>query len=339
MTEAEYEQLGLYYFASVDLVGSTSFKSAGNNQRKSDNPEEHHNWLDDFTIFYRELPREFEYNARNLSCQSIPKVWKTNGDEILFCAQISEIKDIQILCESLESACKTYRAGCLSDKLGLKLCSWLGGTPVINKRLCDNISHHVLANLINTCIDKSDIRERASEVFAKLESKVEFIGPSIDAGFRLAHYASRNMHILSVELALVLAELSLEINPDVLGIYYISDKSLKGVLGERDYPLFFKIVDDPLFTSRLELQGHTFKKPQRIREFCMEFINDVNDPFLIVRPYIKDSKDENWNKVPDNHEKFWKGIQDSMNKRYAIEKKEEDAGENLPPELSDLKIK
>ncbi|PZP45311.1 MAG: hypothetical protein DI595_19015 [Agrobacterium fabrum] len=92
-TAPEYR---LRLFLSVDLVGSTAYKSKeGNTNLK---------WIKAFQKFYGEFPNQFTKNYKavctnipeipNLEIEATPKVWKTIGDEILFVNRVNSITQL-----------------------------------------------------------------------------------------------------------------------------------------------------------------------------------------------------------------------------------------------------
>lgn len=81
---------------SVDLVGSTAFKSKDGNTNLK--------WIKAFQKFYGEFPSQFAKNYKK-TCAGIPeihdseadsepKVWKTIGDEILFVNRVNSITQL-----------------------------------------------------------------------------------------------------------------------------------------------------------------------------------------------------------------------------------------------------
>lgn len=97
-------------FISVDLVGSTAFKSERSSS--SDDGKRHPAWVDVFKEFYSGFPRVFERNidGDKLSGKLRPKLVKTIGDEILLQTEIRSSQDARRIIKFLGRALVQPRA-------------------------------------------------------------------------------------------------------------------------------------------------------------------------------------------------------------------------------------
>ncbi len=258
-------------FISVDLVGSTAFK----NKREADaktskvpGPP----WADVFYTFYKGFPKMFERELdRRLRADIQPKLVKTIGDEVLLQTPIESSADAKDVVRFLARALVSYKKTNLSDApLLLKGTAWIAGFPINN--------HHV------------KFEEEGGS------GGEDFIGPSIDTGFRIAKAASPSKLIVSVDLALLLLA-----GDDALDLYFDGTESLVGVLGGRPYPIIWcKVPGDhaALHDAELKLIKHEPRKTE-LRTYCTEYVRSCADTWLIV-PYLRN--DPEFAAMPKWHE-------------------------------------
>ncbi len=198
----------LFLFLSVDVIGSTALKYG------KDSPIDWYNVFTDFYVsfpdeFKKHLEAEYDYqgNLRYLPDNVI--VWKHAGDEILFYMEITQENEIPCIVTAFKKTLEDWYIS--KDKLDVKGCVWTGQVPFIDRKIKED-----------DC------------------NKFDFIGPSIDCGFRLGKYAAKEEIAISVEVAdLVNGFDSLQSS-----LYYLKSENLKGVLGNKKYPIFVLKLKD-----------------------------------------------------------------------------------------------
>ena len=167
-----------------------------------------------FKNFYTSFPGEFEDQLDSLlkqykieNCRPEIRVWKYAGDEILFYVKIAKQNQVPAVVKAFLEVLDERYVGCkeTENKLALKGSIWTGQTPFID-RILDGIG----------------------------DDKLDFIGPSIDCGFRIGKYANHTDITLSVEVV----DLCTTCPAFKDDIYYIKSENLKGVLGDFKYPIF-----------------------------------------------------------------------------------------------------
>ena len=192
----------LYLFLSVDVIGSTALKYS------KDSPID--DWYSVFTDFYISFPDEFrthleaeyEYKRLKYSRDNLV-VWKYAGDEILFYAEITQNDEISCILSAFKQTLEDWYPS--DEKLDVKGCVWIGQFPFVDRKI------------------EKDKNE-----------KFDFLGPSIDCGFRLGKYSSKDEIAISVEVAdQIISTTSLQSS-----VYYLKSENLKGVLGDKKYPIF-----------------------------------------------------------------------------------------------------
>lgn len=209
---------GVAVFMSLDIAGSTAFKAQAFGE--GDSPE----WLEAFETFFREAPLIMmgQIAAVFAMEDEVPEtgVWKVIGDEIVLLAHPRTPREAELLLVAF------YRTVINFDKmiferwpLRIKGCCW---AAQISRR--------------NRAIEIPEMLGGDSE-----EVYVDYLGPDVDTGFRLAACGGRGQVIVSSNLVELVCE---EDRDSGIQFHYIGRKVLKGVYGGRPYPLFLMSMPD-----------------------------------------------------------------------------------------------
>jgi len=247
-------------FMSVDLAGSTAFKS----QMQGD--EEKPAWMAAFEAFYREVPLIMMGEiARAFATEAeVPDygVWKVIGDEIIFMAHPRTAREAQLLTISFYRLVINYDQKLLERwPLRLRGCCWAAQIAVRNKEI-------EIPEMLGT--DEDGLY-------------VDYLGPDVDAGFRLASCGGRGQLILSSNLVQLLSGLE---ETENIQFHYIGSRVLKGVYNGRPYPLFLMTMPDCMpevweweaehDKGLLELRKNEPMPPAEILEFLGRVQNYLN---------------------------------------------------------------
>lgn len=307
----EFLKPKLRLFMSVDLVGSTRFKQTEGN---------HSVWLTVVTSFYREFDRLLRdawghcasnFDRADFRTGEAPHFWKANGDELLYAKVLSHHSEALATLHVFIAAVREYRRNLKAKwpRLSLKATAWLAGFPVINSEVIVAAPGASVAMPGGT----DPLFENMSLVDnwyrAKKKGKqggyglLDFVGPSIDIGFRLTAHSTEQRMAISVDLALLLAHAQFSLikkDYSPLKIIYSGGAVLKGVLEERPYPWFW--IDAREDNECNELESRLFtSEVHRIKEYCEDFLGHSTHP-AIVRPYIISADESTFHIIPDNHE-------------------------------------
>jgi hypothetical protein len=288
-------------FMSVDLVGSTAFK-AMERYSSVDDSSATPQWVAAFRVFYQEFPIILKtcYEAvlvlddtrRTYDESTVPRVWKTVGDEIVFCNRVHSIEHVAHCISAFVKALDKYTRVLEQQKFPLKVkgAGWLAAFPA------PNISIAVFENGSATEDGSSDtalLPATSSMSDASLENladtqphKFDFLGKGIDTGFRIAKNAADDRLVVSVQLAYVLARAANRKSfPHLMG--YHGRESLKGVIGGSPYPVISIDTERDELQSRLKSQESdlTGKKPVSafaLADFLVTFmeISHIEMPYL-----------------------------------------------------------
>lgn len=245
----------LRLFLSVDLVGSTAFKARTADTETAAEP--YPEWVTKFRHFYREFPnilssrydRALSANDGHECYQAwAPQVWKTIGDEIIFCCRLQSYEHL--------SACITAFLGALDDygkvldhqgkQMDVKGAGWIAAFPAPNVTV--EISYDAKAEHNADQMDEG-LESRADSSPADFD----FLGKQIDGGFRTAKNAAPDRCSMSLELAWLLAD---AVHSGALSVKfsYHGRQPLKGLIQDRPYPIVS--IDAERSLSRREVRKH-----------------------------------------------------------------------------------
>lgn len=271
----------LKQFISVDLENSTLFKSLQN--KDCDDTL----WCNTFNDFYEQFPSYLQrsYNTIPILMSELEKnefnIWKYQGDEILFYTEIFDYRQIAVNIMALKNAIIDYNSDLHKKNLIIRCkgTSWLAGFPISNIE----ISYQNEENL-------------------KLK---DFIGSSIDTGFRLAKYSSTRKLVMSVDtvflfahgvLDLYLSKESLPL-PDDFILRFDGKHELKGVIGNGLYPVFWLDVQAGMDNFEdIWLGLGASCTLYDVIKYTEEFLTNKNNSLTV--PFIENDKGGKFGDVP-----------------------------------------
>lgn len=300
----------LRLFLSVDLVGSTALKQQADQlpiaaPREDETIEKAGpNWVLDIANFYRDISARFAshwaaYSQQTLSTwptQHAAKLWKINGDELIYSAELTSTKQCYALVFVWMQACLSFRTDLMkrNPKLDVKMSAWVAGFPFQN------------TEAIFPRQDSSDFNDwpsvplhyyRLQSWYAASEKEQselyiqDFIGPSIDKGFRISQLATPRKFSISSELAYVLSAIGNYPDGMDLKFGYDGQVALKGVLGGTPYPAFWIDTHDQDELSKAE---QLLLKPPTVtsidvHNFCKKFFRRHSR--YVLSPFIANDTD------------------------------------------------
>ncbi|MGK9338738.1 hypothetical protein [Sinorhizobium meliloti] len=326
----------LRLFLSVDLVGSTAFKQTNQNAFKVEEKSSPENigepWFSPIAQFYKEVERLFarewqayvdDFSANNgWPAGEAPQLWKSAGDELLYIKVLKDHREALATIICWKKAIDEYRhiLHAQYPSLDLKCTAWLAGFPVTNTEV-----------VFRRSVETGSIIDDDDPIYVNMSLLHEhhlnpndpnltkdFIGPSIDTGFRLCSLSSARKFIISVDLALMLVH-ALRAKPVGsdsfnLKIHYDGRAPLKGVLRGKEYPVFWIDMASESSLEKLEdrLLSVSHKNTDDIKDFCEEFFQTHSNSIII--PYIVGNQDPYFANVPTHHDaklnrlrEYWEG--------------------------------
>ncbi|MBO0144220.1 hypothetical protein JZX87_23985 [Agrobacterium sp. Ap1] len=312
----------LRLFLSVDLVGSTAFKQANQRAFKSEDSKEAivgEPWFSPIAQFYREIERLFAREwqsyvdglAKRISWPTgaAPELWKSAGDELLYVKILTDHREAAACVLCWKKTVEEYREQLQRQypSLDLKCTAWIAGFPITNTEV-----------VFSKTVASGEVRDDDDPLYVNLDLlhryhrnpkdpnlTKDFIGPSVDTGFRLCALSSPRRFIMSVDLALMIVH-ALRARPagaDEVNVvlHYHGRVPLKGVLGGKAYPVFWidMAVDSSLDKLEDSLLEVTPRNTDDIKMFCEEFFRTHASNAII--PYIAGNAEPYFSSVPPSH--------------------------------------
>lgn len=311
----------LRLFLSIDLVGSTASK-----QRPSFPIREPGKlwadggmvppWLSPIANFFGSFQEAFVREWRifrnkiapqlEIDVTIDPSFWKANGDELIFVKELYDRKEILGCIDAWLKALKSLRPQLALSGLDLKATAWTAGFPVTNSELVFQV-HPAAPDTPfedDPRLQQFALLEKWHSDPASLNSLVmDYIGPSIDTGFRLASHSSPRRFIISVDVAYFLSTSHLPPKPviEVPPIFYAGKSELKGVLGGKPYPLFWvdTMEGKELAIAEDGLLNIARCDTDNIKRYCREFYNDNST--LMFLPFMFREDKSQYGELPVNY--------------------------------------
>ncbi|MGD7108464.1 hypothetical protein, partial [Ralstonia pseudosolanacearum] len=165
----------------------------------------------------------------------------------------------------------------------------------------------------------------------------DFIGPSMDTGFRVASVASPRRFVLSADLAFMLAHAAGNLPStwpvEHLQFYYEGRKDLKGVTNGTPYPVFWvnAVEPDALMEIEDKIEKRDPTEHSQVKTFCERFLEKNKDTH-VMKPFIFKDSDSLFKKVPPRHLEKLKKLSNYWTSEKA--RREAEAAAQLDPEVS-----
>lgn len=293
----EFLRPRLRLFISADIVGSTALKQSRGPIDTSD-IKKHYAWFSAIQGFYVVSRNAFITRWRETEAQwpddedcfgDEPKLWKTIGDEVIFEKTLTDHRQLAVTLQCWISAVEEMRAFVKGQNpsLDIKCSAWLAGFPVRNKE--------VVISYTDEPSDPDDYYKASGLLLnqhyedpTSSDLAIDYVGPSIDIGFRVGSQSTPRKFVLSVGIPYILA-LTSPTQSKLIGdfpIFYDGSKPLKGVLGGVSYPIFWIDMSENHSVAYHEdrLTGSKAAARDDIRRFCDAFY-DENSVYT-HRPFI-----------------------------------------------------
>jgi len=306
------------------LVGSTAFKQSNqlafDAEKKASLDKPVEPWLSPIAHFYREVERLFakhwaQYNERTLDtlewpAGDAPQLWKSAGDELLYVKVLKDHREALTCIFCWVETLREYRLALRSKypALDIKSAAWIAGFPITNTEVIFRSSVE----------DGGASSDDDDAIFSNLKLLHEyyddpsdkrltrdFIGPSIDTGFRVCSLASPRKLVITIDLMLLIVHairtVPPELNLDKNDFHYHGRETLKGVFGGFGYPIFWLDMAHSSELERVEdrLLNLSPRNTDDIKKFCEQFI--AENPNRIIVPYISGNGDKYFDNPPPHH--------------------------------------
>ncbi len=302
----------LRLFLSADIVGSTALKQSPLGAFADGKSADGASWFTVIQGFYFEAVTALqkEWQLAESACQdqntlgTPPTLWKTIGDEILFVKELTDHRQLNVALCSWISAVSTIRTFVKrgNPRLDVKCTAWLAGFPFRNREVVLSKSEGTYFEGVDDYFDESGkILNNYYKDPKGSKISIDYIGPSIDIGFRLSGLASSRKFILSVDAAYVvsLTNPTRAEGEKELEVFYDGTVTLKGVFGGLNYPVFWLDMkgNGSLDSFEDKLTGATPCNRDHLRKYCEAFYKE--HPSYIFPPFIVSGTEQQIKTVPN----------------------------------------
>lgn len=309
----------LRLFLSADIVGSTAFKqnaSALEAQEQLDDNGDvkgpaFPSWFTVVLQFYQQAEQTFAMQWQGMKAQAEgqadgadffgdpPELWKTIGDEVLFTKRVDHPWQAVVCLHAWAATLDELRKFLSQNKLNVKSTAWLADFPLRNNEIVlRKVTTSSLEDADDTYIlnNQNGLREYydvGSNGYIR-----DFIGPSIDTGFRITGFASIRKLALSVELTFLLSceQMRAQNDPKLYAqgnyvlpsftVKYEGRQQLKGVLNGSGYPVFWIDLDPNNPLSLAEDIVTNNPKPTTLDIFNLSKAFIEAHPLFLSKPYM-----------------------------------------------------
>ncbi len=334
----------LRLFLSADIIGSTALKQTPRDALSASTVE----WFPVLQGFYLETQRAFlggwirslpeDTKERQLHWGPDPEFWKVIGDEILFTKELTDSHQLMnvLACwiNAIDAARESIRK--VDRRLDIKCTAWTAGFPLMNKEVALPRNFNIADAPVTDYFKEGGrlLNERYAKKANDAKIAVDYIGPSIDIGFRLCQFASARKFILSVGVAYILSQSNRKASDvRVTRFRYDGASVLKGVFGGIHYPILWIDLAKP---GDLALLEDKLTKPiectsDDVHKYCDKFFDDAS-PYTF-KPFIISQTENDLKEKPDNYEKDIENIKKNYGLEIIGDKASEKAAEaETPPQ-------
>jgi hypothetical protein len=308
----------LRLFLGADIVGSTALKQtrAGTKSPPTDQATKGPSWFPTIQGFYFEASQAFLLDwelAKAASTDPInlfgqpPRVWKTIGDEVLFVKDITDHRQIVITIQVWIGAIRRMKEFLRAEHstLDVKSACWTAGFPFRNREVVLDPSPSLNRGKVEDYYKESGkLLNSYYSNKKKPNIVIDYIGPSIDIGFRLSSHSNSRKMMVSVDVAYLISMTQVDGEIKRIDFFYDGSTALKGVLGGSNYPLFWIDMSSDESLARFEdkLKKQNVVPKEDVKEYCDAFYKE--HAAFTFRPFIDGDLGQTLTKTPPWYEEY-----------------------------------
>lgn len=319
----------LRLFMSVDLAGFTAYKY-NKNTESSESEIKRSEWKKTVQHFFAVFQETLHTNWVGELKQAInpysgyskilkdwpvdkvsgcPTLWKPIGDELVFAKKLNTPLEAVLALHAFKESVASYDNYLMSNdkgNLGVKGTAWLAGFPILNQET--RLDWLEEANKDEDIFEVQGLSSKAWKPENPITDN-DFVGISMDIGFRLAGRATRRKLVLSADLAWMILEVMDE-GGKAFDFMCDEPEALKGVLENDPYPTVW--IDMGSKSNRKherEATRRSTSPPGALKTYLLEFLSDQKNP--LVLPYIHVEGVDAFKEMPKEHREELKKMNDN----------------------------
>lgn len=253
-----------------------------------------------------------------------PEFWKGAGDEVLFSKVVESPLDAAAAVHTLLAVMREQRLQFASKhpQLNVKGAAWLAGFPANNAEIILPYKEARLTagRLDDALAENYRLLSMSNSGSTRTAFHADYIGPSVDLGFRLRDHATPRRMVVSVDLVWLLCHAHDRCFDDersscaylhIPNVGYDGRHGLRGILGGEPYPLMWIEADstnaldnaeDTLLRRKSSGTPLNTDEYKALKDFCSTFLN--NQGPLRSRPYISGWHEAVVGTIPDDHKQY-----------------------------------
>lgn len=281
-------------FLSVDLTGSTAFKHNTANTLI---------WIKAFKSFYQQFPSMLIKNYRSIATPTRhisaaekkdghPKLWKTVGDEILFCCTLTSLCQLGACIDAFVKTLVDYGNVAKQTGLNTKGNAWVASFPTPNCSIQPIKSPSLQGGDEPMASHYKGLPTEKDEAAVDIDpSLYDFLGKGIDAGFRISRNSGIDTLTISPGLGILLCEClsSKSVSHFNTPLRLVEMQEFKGVAKNNHYPvLTIDTYRDQKYESLVSQQRKLLgTEVKQTKEKLEEYLRDYLEYFKIEIPSVK----------------------------------------------------
>lgn len=277
-------------FLSVDLVGSTAFKS-----KESQN---NFVWMKAFQKFYGRFPKIFTRHYTDFCSTApeiaekerddLPKVWKTIGDEIIFVNRVYSIAHLAAYVYAFRKALIDFGEEIGSAfELNTKGNAWVAAFPTPNRSIQLSLSRGDTLHGESEDLLTEDVELAVDDK----PGEFDFLGKGIDGGFRISRNSAVDAMTLSPALAYLLCKAKRNVDTTKFDCQFSfhEPQVFKGVVGGRKYPVISLITSRDKDHEAVETwEAKLLDRPREAQIGALfEYLEHYIKAYKIEKPALK----------------------------------------------------
>ncbi|MDD9909305.1 MAG: hypothetical protein OXR62_06390 [Ahrensia sp.] len=292
-------------------------------------------WFSQTDAFFREFWLVFRTFYRDLNESDIPsgsiELWKTAGDEVIFSVSISSRNSVPILLMAFAQSIRMYEQLMSGEKptddrsfsehrsfdalqstlstfgrsqaVSLTGTVWSAGLPFTNRELLlvkddefRSAKHPQIDRLVQSFDDLNEYYSRDED--DNKSGAIEYIGPTVDIGFRICQFSKPKRLIMSLEVTYMLtmdANNREKLDHKNISVNFFGRHELKGVLGGARYPIFGLDISEDKDFVRLEnrFSGHEGLSYRDVAKYCELYFGKygayIQEPTMITKGVLPEN--------------------------------------------------
>jgi len=253
--------------------------------------------------------------------EKAPQLFKIIGDELVFVVDVEELEEVLIHLSIWMDSVREFQNITRDREFSVKSTAWFAGFPLTNQEVVtlrnglgetyeaafDAVeSGLVFSHYYCLALAYGDINVPGKVgSLSMMHTTRDYVGPSMDIGFRLSEFSDAYKLAISVDLAYVISSAGINSSfvnyrSEKFQIHYAGRKSIKGLTEGEGYPIFWlKLSDEPQSDENEYFRSDYRNGPIKmdyVRNFAQNYFDQVHEKDgPIIAPFFSKSRYDDLN--------------------------------------------